>query len=229
LLGRSLRSLHRHAVLYIAVALLSVGAQAAIVYAWNASAAIYVATALVPPFFVTIVNAFTFADLRGDRSSTAAWLRVLERSWAVLLIDLCLSLVASVGLGSIVSPDLLGKLAGVGMILIAASLVFADVQATLADDGDWWMILPRAFRASMLIAWQSATFSRAMLLFAASNLAPFLVALPIQSALAAHHVPHAEFWSDAASIVLLLPPVQAFATCIYLDAIGDESMRPCGG
>jgi hypothetical protein len=34
------------------------------------------------------------------------------------------------------------------------------------------------------------------------------------------HVPHADLWSDGIANAILLPPVQAFVTIVYLDAIG---------
>jgi hypothetical protein len=87
----------RHAALYAIAGLVVVGCEALIVSRWHANAvtATTVASVIVEPFFVAIINAFTYADSREDLSLSVTWLRVLERSWAVLLIDLLATLICS--------------------------------------------------------------------------------------------------------------------------------------
>jgi len=213
-------------VLYVLSAAIVIAAQAAVVFMWHNSAALIVASVVTEPFFVAVVTAFTYADVRGDFSTGTTWLRVLERAWAVVLIGLFVDLIAVLGLESIVTADLLQKILGAAVIVVAVSLIFADVHATVVDDAEpWWLLVPRSFGASMAVAWQGATFARAIVLFVLSELLPSLVAGLVQNALDARHVPQAALWSNAIAVVLLLPFVQALCTMVYLDAAGYESKR----
>ncbi len=150
----------------------------------------------------------------------------MERSWAVLLIDLLTTLIAVIGLQSLLTADLFQKVLGSAVIIVAVSFVFADVAAVVVDDAEpWWLLVPRSLGASMVAAWQGATFARALIVFALSDLLPLPFAATIQSALDAYHAPHATLWAHAITLMLLLPIVQALTTYVYLDAIVYEPKR----
>lgn len=204
--------------------------EAVIVFTWRASVAVTlpVATVVVEPFFVAIVTAFTYADVREDFPPGAVWLRVLERSWAVLVIGLLVNLVAALGFQSIAIADPFQKLLGAAVLVVAISLIFADVHATVVDDAEpWWLLVPRSLGASTAVVWQGLAFARAIILFALQMLVPTLLSLLVATALDQRHVPQALFWANAVTILLLLAPVQAFCTYVYLDLIGYESKRTC--
>ena len=205
------------------------GLEALIVLPWHTSpvtTTTTIASVIVEPFFITLINAFTYADIREDFSLRATWLRVLERSWAVLLISLLLNLIVAIGLQSISAADLFQKLLGSVVMIVAVSFVFADVAATVVDDAEpWWQLVPRSLGASMAVAWQGATFARAIIVFVVSVLLPPFVFLVVQGALDTRRVPLAPFWANAITVVLLLPVVQALCTYVYLDAIGYEPER----
>ena len=223
-----MRSVARHAGVYFATGLVVACLEALIVLRWRANpdTSTFVASLIVEPFFVAIVNAFTFADARGDLSPSATWSRILERSWAVLLIDLLTTLIAVVGLQSLFTADFFQKLLGSAVLVIAVSMVFADVAAVVVDDAEpWWLLVPRSLGASMAVAWQGVTFARAIIVFALSELLPLPVAAAVQWGLDASHTPHASLWARAITVVLLLPVVQALCTYVYLDAIGHEPKR----
>ncbi|HEX8806058.1 MAG TPA: hypothetical protein VF741_03870, partial [Candidatus Aquilonibacter sp.] len=116
LLGRSFRSVGRHALLYALVGLVVVGAEALVVFNWRTTqlTAVFIASFIIEPFFLAIVTAFSYAEVRGDLSTAATWLRILERSWAVLIIGLLLDLVTIIGLQSIAATDIFDKLLGAG-------------------------------------------------------------------------------------------------------------------
>ena len=181
---------------------------------------------IVEPFFVAIITAFTYADIRIDFSRSAAWSRILERSWAVLLIDLLVTLIASIGLQSLFTADLFQKVLGVAVLIVSVSFIFADVAAVVVDDAEpWWLLVPRSLGASMVVAWQGATFARAIIVFALSDLLPLTIDDAIQSALVANHASHAALWANAITVMLLVPIVQALCTYVYLDAIRYEPKR----
>jgi hypothetical protein len=204
--------------------------EASIVFSWRASAAttLTVASVIVEPFFVAIVTAFTYADIRGDLSRGATWLRVLERSWAVLVIGLLVNLVAALGFESIAIADPFQKLLGAAVIVVAISLVFADVHAIIVDDAEpWWMLVPRSLGASTLMVWQGQAFARAIILFTLRILVPTLLTSLVVAAIDKRHVPQAPFWANAVTVLLLSAPVQAFCTYVYLDVIGYEPKHTC--
>ena len=224
----ALRSVARHAPVYLVTGLIVAALEALIVLRWRANpdTSILVASLIVEPFFVAIVNAFTYADIREDFSRSATWSRILERSWAVLLIDLLTTLIGVVGLQSLLTADVFEKLLGCAVIIVTVSFVFADVAATVVDDAEpWWLLVPRSLGASMAAAWQGVTFARAIIIFALSALLPLPIADLVQRAFDAYRTPHAALWTHAIVIVLLLPVVQALCTFVYLDAIGYEPER----
>jgi hypothetical protein len=229
LTASAFRSVARHAGVYLAAGLIVVALEALIVLRSRANpdTSLIIASVIVEPFFVAIVNAFAYADIREDLSRSATWSRILERSWAVLLIDLLTTLIGSIGLQSLFTADLFQKLLGSAVLIVAVSFVFADVAAVVVDDAEpWWLLVPRSLGASMVVAWQGVTFARAIIVFALVQLLPLTISLAIQSALDAHHTPHAALWAHAIPLVLLLPIVQALCTYVYLDAIRYEPKRP---
>jgi hypothetical protein len=227
LIGRTFGSIRRHLLLYVAIGCAAVALQAAIVYLWHAKDALVVASFIVPPFFVTIANAFTFADVAGEERA-ATWLRILERSWAVLIVDLLLQLLAVVELTQIGSGDLLLQILGSFTLVLNVSLVFSDVHATIGDADPWWLLVPRSLAASMAVAWQRAAFTRAIICFAVLTLLPSFIDAVLAHAFGQRHIAHADLWASAVVLVLATPPTQAFCTLVYLDAIGYESKRSCG-
>lgn len=221
LFAQTYRSVVRHAPLYLLTSLIVVGLEGLVVFTWHSAAATPVASVVLEPFFVTIVAAFSYADLRDDWTPSDVWLRVLERSWAVLLIDLLFQLVLALGIESLAVPDLFSRLMGAAVVMIGVSLVFADVAATVTDDAEpWWWLVPRSLGASMAVAWQRVAFARALIVFALLDLFPESVVSIVQPLLAQHHVPQPAYWANAISVILLSPPFQALCTFVYLDAIG---------
>jgi hypothetical protein len=216
-------------MLYLLTAVAVIGVEALIVFDWHTKVPLAdeVAEAIIEPFFVAIVTAFTYADVRGDLSPGATWLRVLERSWAVLIIGLLTFLISEIGFASISAADAFDKLLGAAVIIIAVSLVFADVHATVIDDADpWWFLVPRSLGVSIAVAWQGVAFARALIAFMLRALLPSLLAALVFSILQTRHVTESFFWANAVSVLLLLAPVQAFCTLVYLDAIGYEPKHP---
>lgn len=215
-------------MLYALTGVVVIAAEALVVFNWHPKPPLadYVASVIIEPFFVAIVTAFTYADVRGDLSVAATWSRVLERSWAVLLIGLLVQLITAIGFQSISAADVFDKLLGAGVIIVAVSLIFADVHATVVDDAEpWWLLVPRSLGASMAVAWQGVAFARALIVFMMAALLPELLTIMVQSILETRHIAASLFWANAVSVLLLLPLVQAFCTLVYLDAIGYEPKR----
>jgi hypothetical protein len=228
LTASALRSVARHAGVYVATGLIVVALETLIVLRSRANpdTSLFIASVIIEPFFIAIITAFTYADIREDLSPSATWSRILERSWAVLLIYLLTTLIAAIGFESLFATDLFQKLLGTAVLVVAVSFVFAAVAAVVVDDAEpWWLLVPRSLGASMVVTWQGVTFARAIVVFALSQLLPMTIALAIQSAMNTYHVPHAALWASGVTVVLLYPIVQALCTYVYLDAIRYEPKR----
>ena len=87
--------------------------------------------------------------------------RLLERSWAVILIDLVLSLVQSLTtVPGMILWDLL-------LVPLLAATIFADVAATLDSDLSAIELIPHAIVRTLSLAMHARNFGRMCLLLAA--------------------------------------------------------------
>ena len=199
------------------------------VYSWHTSAALPTAALAFEPIFVAVVTGFAYGDLRNDASTGSIWARILERAWAVIVVDFIVNFVTELGMQSLASADLVARILSVGVLIVSISFVFADVHAVVTDDADPWPLLPlRALGASMASAWQGLTFARATIVFALSGPLAEFATSAIRFELARSGVAQPDLWAQAPIVVLLLPFVQTFATFVYLDACGVEPNRSCG-
>jgi len=95
------------------------------------------------------------------RSLSNALERLLERSWAVLLIDLALSLIQALSTApSMILWDLL-------LVPLLAATIYADVAATLDSDIPTIALLPHAAMRTLSLAMHARNFGRMCLLLAA--------------------------------------------------------------
>ena len=87
--------------------------------------------------------------------------RLLERSWAVILIDLVLSLIQSLTtVPGMILWDLL-------LVPLLAATIFADVSATLDSDLGAIALFPHAIARTLSLAMHARNFGRMCLLLAA--------------------------------------------------------------
>jgi hypothetical protein len=176
---------------------------------------------------VALVNAVSFADAGGTMSPAAMWSRALERCWAVILISLGLDLTLIVGLASIDASDIFDRVGGSVLLVLCVALVYADVDAIVSED-PWWLQIPGALARSASVAWRGNGFTRALLVFVCETFLVGGAAFGLKAGFARAGLMHPDVWASGLSTVLFLPPLQAFATFVYLDAIGYEPKRPCG-
>ncbi len=173
---------------------------------------------MVPALLTALVYAFVWNDAREKPlPDRAAWERFLERAWAVIVIDFAAAYVASIGAAGTASAD--AAAIGVGIVAMIASvlILFADVAATVDDDGTVWSLVPRAFLKSAAVAFRPSVLVRAIAIFA-FQLLILAAQESIQLALTGAHVPNAEVWSTVPLPTLLVPPVAALTLLVYRDA-----------
>jgi hypothetical protein len=220
LAGRALRSALAHWPLYAACAVIIFAIEAIVAYASHNQIAGLIVDNVLLPVFVTIIYAHTLRDLDLSLSQRDVWLRVLERAWAVIVIDLVVSLAAEQAIGAAAAADVLDELLAMVMLLLTATLIFADVHAVAEPKADpWWMLIPRSFAGSISAVLLLGALSRAMLLVLLS-IVVILLGIVAQTELAARHVAHADFWGAVPLNLLLIAPINALTAFVYLDAIG---------
>jgi len=173
-------------------------------------------SAVLLPLLTTIAYAFTWADSdESPQTAASTWERVLERSWAVIVLDLGVGLVQGIGFASVRTGDPINLTLGIIVLVITAPLVFADTSATVDDMPVWW-ILPGAVWRAMRVA-RGPVYLRAVI----------LVALAVVVDIAQrelfdrmHHakIADADFWSQMPINALAVVPVAALTALVYRDA-----------
>jgi hypothetical protein len=225
LAGRAFSLVRKRLPLYAGVGALVIAAQAAI-YALRIPNALAIGGFLIDPIFVTIVYAFVLADTRDTATPYLPWARVLERLWAVIVIDFLVTLLQIQLYGF--STDIVGVLAGAAIGLFSALFMLADASAVIDDEHDWLLLIPRSFGRSFSLSWRPVIFRRVLILYVLLMLINAL-SYAVQSALVAHHVAFADFWATVPVAAVVTPPLAALTALVYMDASGMQPERSCDG
>ena len=192
-------------------------AQAAIVLSWRAPEAIVIAQATILPVLSAIVYAFAYADAQAQETSDSrVWLRVLERSWAVIAIDYGLNAIIGAALGSPQSSaNVFGALAGGLLLFLTALLLFADVSATVDDGDGTLMLIPRSILRSVAAALYPGNILGAIAIVSMELVLAMLEGL-LSQALVAAHVAHALLWASVPLTTIATVPIGVYTTLLYL-------------
>ena len=181
----------------------------------------YYAALIGAPLISVVVMVNAGADATGTLASAAErWTRIVERGWAIVVLDVGITFVELSGLqtmgGGTLDPGttLLGLLA----LFLAAMLVYAEPFACLERDVTTLMVLPFALMRSMILSWVNV--SRIFSLFAI-QLALNVVDLLLVRGLAAAGIKDATmidmlFWT------LITAPLAILFTVAYLDTLAQE-------
>jgi hypothetical protein len=172
---------------------------------------------VLPPLLVTLVYAFVWADSDPDpQPASATWERVLERAWAVIVIDLFVSLVQGQGVAGIASSDPFEIVFGIAILLLTAPIIFVDVSATVDNLPVWW-ILPGAFWRGVRAVRSRPAFLRAIAIIAIGLLV-FLGEVHLFDWM--HHagIANADFWSHVPVDTIGAVPIAALTALVYRDA-----------
>lgn len=172
---------------------------------------------------VPLVNAVVLVNAGADASGTLCEMRLrverlVERTWAIIVIDAGISLVSQVGFASMLSTDLGDMFMGVLVMFLAAMLVYAEPFAALEQNVQTLTLVPFAILRSMMLAW--VNMSRIFSLFAieiALTLAAFGV-VRLASLAGIRDL-------DAVSmgfVTLANAPLSALFAVAYLDTLAQE-------
>jgi hypothetical protein len=215
----------RRMPLYAGASALLIGVQALVVLVWHVPHGLIYSSLLLPPLLTTLVYAFVWADTEEERPAAAStWERVLERSWAVIIIDLGVGYVQGSGVNGIASSDPFEIVSGIAILVLTAPLVFVDVSATVDEMPVWW-ILPGAFWRGVRAIRSGSTYLRAVAIVAIGILT-FLVQAPLMNWMQAAHLANAEFWAQVPIGTLTVPPIAALTALVYRDAKRTAASDP---
>jgi hypothetical protein len=193
-----------------------IGVQALIAFVWRVPFGLAYSSFIIPPMLTTLVYAFVWADSDDAPESAASiWERILERVWAVIVIDLVITILLNTGLTGILAQDPIDIVLGSVIMLISAPLLFADTIATVEEMPVWWL-LPGAFWRSLRVA-RGPIYVRAVAILAL-NLIPALVQVQLLDWMHAKGIANPDFWSLVPLNALTLPPIAAITAVVYRDA-----------
>ena len=193
-----------------------IGAQALIVFVWRIPHGLDYSGFVLPPILTTLVYAFVWNDSdEAPQTAASTWERVLERAWAVIVIDLLFSILVNTGISALVVQDPIGVVLGIVILTVAVPLVFADTSATVDEMPVWWL-LPGAFWRSVRAA-RGTVYLRAIAILALGLLSLF-AQKPLFDWMHHAQIANAEFWAAVPLNAITVTPIAALTALVYRDA-----------
>lgn len=115
-------------------------------------------TLFVQLIAVPLVNVVVLVNVGTDAAATreaskARIERILERAWAIILIDVALSITSVIAVQSMGSGNALERFEGVLVLFMQTMLIYAEPYAALEDGGSMLAIIPLALFRSMMLSW----------------------------------------------------------------------------
>jgi hypothetical protein len=203
----------------LSATLAAIGGQAAFVLAVHVKAAALYPELIVPPLLITIVIVFIAGDATGTLTVAQRWERILERAWAIIIIDMGITFVGSSGLVTMQAgahgADAQNLLFGFLAMLLSGMLVYAEPFALVEAEIHALTVIPFAILRSMMLAW--VNISRIFALLAVAIAADMISLFIEQKASHAGAV-----WVEMIVDTLLTAPLAALFTVAYLDTLSIE-------
>jgi len=142
----------------------------------------------------------------------------VERTWAIIVIDVAITLVGQIGFDTANASDPGNVLLGVLVLFLAAMLVYAGPFAALEKDVQTLTVVPFAFLRSMMLCWV--------------NMARILSLFMIQIMVTIVQLELAQFSARGGTQTVMLvtlayvtvasAPLAALFTVAYLDTAAQE-------
>lgn len=170
------------------------------------------------PLVIVVATVFAAADATGKPPAALCWERILDRGWAIVLIDFGLSFINANGRAGVQSSDATDILYGFLTLLLGGMLVYAEPFAALQSEVSPFTLIPFAMLRSMTLAW--VNFSRILALTAVEIGLGILLQLGAQYAGRAGI--DADIWFWIVLQTLLAAPLAILFTVAYLDTQQQE-------
>lgn len=215
----------RRGWLYGGTSLLVLAAQILVYFFGHFKHGDFLGALLITPILVTLVNAGVASDRCGERvPARYLFERVLERLWAVIIIDLIVTSILGAGADALNTGDALGILLGLAILFMGGTLFFADVYASTEPKPSMLTILPLSFMRSSALAWQNGNILRVCYLIGSQAAVALLITL-LGIVLKHEHAANTEFWANLPLSTLSAGPFAALFTVVYYDCIARERER----
>ena len=171
------------------------------------------------PLIIVVATVYAGSDAR-DVLPTASerWGRIVERAWAIILVDVGLSIVSSQGLFSFQSADAGTMLLGMLVTVLGAMLVYAEPYICLQDHLETLTMVPFAIVRSMMLAWVNMSRIFALLLV---QLAIVLADLGLHKLAASAGIKDVT-WIDMTYYAFINAPFAVLIAVAYLDTLSQE-------
>lgn len=179
-----------------------------------------VAIFVVIPVVALIVYVFAATDATGEEASRATrWERILERSWAVIFLQIVQAFVMQTTIAGLLSAETV-VLALIGYAVVVL-IVYADVNAALEPKVSTLWLIPNGFRRSATLATRRTTVYLTLALVSTSILASVAPQL-LYAWLASLHVVGAQYLAIIPFQTLLAVPYSALAVVVYLECLSRD-------
>lgn len=170
---------------------------------------------LAPPIIAVIVTVFVGADANNSMTVSQCWARILERAWAIILLDIGMAFVMQSGLVALQTGDLTNAIFGFLTVLLGGMLIYAEPFAALAGDVQTLTLIPFAVLRSMMLAWVNMSRIFALLAVQIAFYTVYRFA-EVKLGIAA------SFWIDLLVPVFVEAPLAALFAVAYLDTVSEE-------
>ena len=205
--------------LYVIGTLVVLVIEAAFVLLVHVKGAAYYPQLIAQPLLIAVTTVFIGADATRTFTTAQRWERILERAWAIIVVDMGISFVAGSGLftaqAGAVSADATNLLYGVLTVLLSGMLVYAEPFIMLENDAHTLTMVPFAILRSMMLAW--VNIPRIFALLAVTIGITLIATLAEQTAPVA-----ARAWIEMIVATIFTAPVAALYTVAYLDTLSQE-------
>ncbi|HZT11911.1 MAG TPA: hypothetical protein VFA29_03880 [Candidatus Baltobacteraceae bacterium] len=176
------------------------------------------ATLVAEPLLITVVIVYVGCDARDVLPTPAErWSRIVERAWAVIIVDVGLTIVNGVGFGAMQEGDPVNVVLGTLVLFLGAMLIYAEPYLCLNDEAPLLAMIPLSIVRSMMLAW--VNMSRVFSLFAL-ELAVAIADLYLEQ-LCTHWFKTA-VWADFVFWTIANVPLSALFAVAYLDTLSQE-------
>lgn len=176
------------------------------------------ATLIASPLISVVTIVFAGCDaLDILPSARERWGRIIERAWAIIVIDVALTFISTAALAGMASnaSDFLNVALGVCVLILYGMLLYAEPFACLEEHVRTLTIVPFAVLRSMMLAW--VNMSRIFSLLAIQ----LAIGIVAQLAYFSKILPDPK-WVDLAIVGITTAPLSILFTVAYLDTLSQE-------
>lgn len=169
------------------------------------------------PLISVVTIVFAGSDALGTLPDVRdRWGRIIERAWAIVVIDVALTFIWISAIGSVASnsADFATVALGVFVLILGGMLVYAEPFACLDEHVRTLTIVPFAVLRSMMLAW--VNMSRIFSLLAIQ------LAVGVLGALADSAKVHDPKWIDLSLVAITTAPLSVLFMVAYLDTLSQE-------